>query len=62
MLCGALSGDGDRAEFLWGKIRARIGTVTNFSPNVVVLERTPQPILFVTVFRLIAGGMDEHRF
>jgi hypothetical protein len=43
-------------------MRVGIDTVTNFSPNVVVLERTPQPILFVTVFRLIAGGMDEHRF
>jgi hypothetical protein len=35
--------------------------MTNFSPNVVVLDKTLQPTLFVTVFRLIARSMDEHR-
>jgi hypothetical protein len=42
-------------------IRERSGTVTNFSLNVVVLDTALQPTLFVTVFRLIARGMDEHR-
>ena len=43
------------------KLPVRIGRATNFSPNVLVLERALQPTLFVTVFRLKAGGMDMHR-
>ena len=40
----------------------RTGTVTNFSPNVLVLESTLRPTLPVTDFRLTSGGIGGRRF
>src|SRR5690606_17737835 len=42
--------------------RARMGTVTNFSPNVAVFESTLQPTFAVTVFTPWIGDIKEVLF
>ncbi|MNZ87145.1 hypothetical protein D3C78_1059950 [compost metagenome] len=42
--------------------RARMGTVTNLSPNVPVFDKTLQPTFVVMVFTFGAGGIQASCF